>query len=248
MKNLNLLIIVLFSAYLFSCLVADNQSCNVDKLLENAAKGELEKIEACHKIGADIEVSDIDGVAIYTIAVNNGHNRLAKRLQEIQFSEWQKDGAVLEAQLFYNAIEYDNLAMASKFVDGGFAIQAKHINGVAPIVYAVFNESNEVINLLLKNGVDVGYEFDFRPLLCIAAMFDQQETVKILIDNGANVNGHDGSGVTPLMFTARDGYTDLVKYLLANGADKSARDIKEDTAFDMAKANGHGEVVKLLED
>ena len=248
MNNLNPLLIVLFSAFLFSCSVADNQSCSVDKLLENATNGESEKIEACYKSGADIEVSDEDGVAIYTIALNNGHNDLAKRLQEIQFIEWQKNGAVLEAQLFYNAIEYNNLPMVNKFVDGGFDLQAKHINGVAPIVYAVFNESNEVINLLLNNGIDVGYEFDFRPLLCIAAMFDQQETARILLGNGADVNGNDGSGVTPLMFAARDGYADLVKYLLANGADKSAKDIQEDTALDMAKTNGHLEVAKLLEE
>lgn len=248
MKILNPLIIVLFSAYIFSCSVADNQSCTEDQLLENAANGELEKIESCYKSGANVQVSDKEGLAIYTIAIKNGHNKLAKRLQEIQFTEWEKDDAILEAQLFYNAIEYDNLPLAIKFVEADFDLQARHINGVAPIIYAVFNESNEVLKLLLNNGVDVGYEFDFRPLLCIAAMFDQQETAKILLDNGANVNGNDGSGVTPLMFAARDGYTDLVKYLLANGADKSAKDIQQDTAVDMAKANGHMEVAKLLEE
>jgi uncharacterized protein len=247
MKNLNSIIIVLVSAFLFSCSVADNQSCDTESLLKNAKDGELEKIEACYKSGANVLVSDSDAVAIYTIAKDNGHGQLATKLQEIQFTEWQKNGAVLEAQLFYDAIEYDNVLLVQKFIEGDFDLKAKHINGVAPIVYAVFNESNKVIKLLLKNGVDVNYEFDFRPLICIAAMFDELETVKILLNGGADINTNDGSGVTPLMFAARDGFNGMVGYLLENGADKTAKDIKEDTALDMAKENGHTIVVQLLQ-
>ena len=248
MKNHIPVLLVLLSGYLFSCSVADNQSCSADKLLENAANGESEKVESCYKCGADIQVSDKDAVAIYTIARDNGHLKLAKRLQEIQYSEWQKDGGVFEAQLFYNAIEYDNLPMANKFVEGGFDLQAKHINGVAPIVYAVFNESNSVLELLLNNGIDVHFEFDFRPLICIASMFNQLETVNILINYGANASAHDGTGVTALMFAARDGYMEIINVLLNNGANKSATDIKGDTALDMAKANGHEEIVTLLQE
>ena len=246
MKNHIYVLIVLATVILFSCSVADNQSCSVENLLENAVNGDLEKIEACYKSGADVQVSDKDAVAIYTIARDNGHLELAKRLQEIQFAEWQKNNAVLEAQIFYDAIEYDNVPMVNKFIDGDFDLQAKHINGVTPIVYAVFNESNDVIELLLNNDIDVHFEFDFRPLICIATMFNQQETVNILISHGANVSAHDGTGVTALMFAARDGYLEIIKVLLQNGADKSAVDIRGDTALDMAEANGQTEVAKLL--
>jgi ankyrin repeat protein len=248
MKNPIPVLLVLFSSYLLSCSVADNQCCSAENLLENAAKGELEQIEACYKSGADVQVSDKDAIAIYTIARDNGHFVLAKRLQEIQFAEWQKNHYLLEAQLFYNAIEYDNVPMVNKFIKGGFDLQARHINGVAPIVYAVFNDSNEVVELLLNNDIDVHFEFDFRPLLCIAAMFNQQETVSILINYGANASAHDGTGVTALMFAARDGYTDIIKILLANGADKTAVDIRGETALDMAEANGQSEVARLLEE
>ncbi len=248
MRNPIPVLLVLFSGYLLSCSVADNQSCSADKLLANAVKGELEQIDACYKSGADVQVSDQDAVAIYTIARDNGHFALAKRLQEIQLTEWEQNNSLLEAQLFYNAIEYDNVPLVNKFIEGSFDLQAKHINGVAPIVYAVFNESNKVINLLLNSGVDVGYEFDFRPLICIASMFNHLETVNILINNGANASTHDGTGVTALMFAARDGYTNIIKVLLENGADKTAVDIRGETALDMAEANGQSEVARLLEE
>ena len=79
-------------------------------------------------------------------------------------------------------------------------------------------------------------------------MFNQHETVDILISHGANSSAHDGTGVSALMFAARDGYIEIIKVLLENGADKSAVDIRGDTALDMAKANGHEEIVKLLGD
>ena len=248
MKNPIPVLLVLFSSYLLSCSVADNQSCTADNLLENASKGELEQIEACYKSGADVQVSNQDAVAIYTIARDNGHLNLAKRLQEIQFAEWEKNNSLREAQLFYDAIEYDNVPMVNTFIEGGFDLQAKHINGVAPVVYAVFNESNAVLELLLNNDIDVHYEFDFRPLICIAAMFNQQETVSILINYGANASAHDGTGVTALMFAARDGYMEIINILLNNGADKSATDIKGDTALDMAEVNGQSDVVRMLEE
>jgi len=246
MKHLNAVLLILVFAYMQSCSVADNQSCGRDSLLEYAANGELGRIETCYKSGADVQVSDKDGIAIYTIAVNKGHKKLAERLQDIQLEEWENNNSLLEAQLLYNAIEYDNAPMVNKFIEGGFDLQAKHINGVAPVVYAVFNESNDVIELLLNNGIDVHFEFDFRPLICIAAMFNQLETVNILISHGANVSVHDGTGVTALMFAARDGYSEIIKTLLTHGADKSAVDIRGDTALDMAEANGRTEVAKLL--
>jgi len=238
------LLLVLF--YSFSCSVADNQACTEQNLLDYATNGVPDKIEACYKSGANILVSDEKGNAIYTIALENGNNKLAGWLQEVQYLEWQKSQSPLDAQLFYDAIEYNNLSMVTEFISRDFDIKTKHINGVAPVVYAIFNESNVVLELLLNNGVDVDYIFDTRPLICIAAMFDQQESVEILLSHGADVKDIDGSGVTSLMFAAKDGYIDLVKFLLLKGADKKAVDIEEMTAFDMAKASGHKEVMSLL--
>jgi ankyrin repeat protein len=77
-------------------------------------------------------------------------------------------------------------------------------------------------------------------------MFNQLAAANILINHGANTSAHDGTGVTALMFAARDGYMEIINVLLNNGADKSATDIKGDTALDMANANGHEEIVTLL--
>ncbi len=226
--------------------MADNQDCDTDSLLKFAGDGDLEKIESCKKAGADIFVADKNGKSIYTVALENGNHTLARNLQDYLFAEWLKEDRPLRTEEFYMAIAFDNVKMMNPFIEAGFDIQAKDDDGVVPVVYAVFNNSNRALELLLVNHADVAYEFDFRPLICIAAMFNQQETVAILLKYGALVDDRDGSDVTPLMFAARDGYTDLARYLLSKGADKSARDVAGNTALDMAVKANKSAMVELL--
>lgn len=240
--------VILFFVLIYSigCSVANNQACNEQILLDYAANGVPDKIEACYKSGTNIFVSNEAGKAIYTIARDNGHDKLAGWVQEVQYIEWQKNQSPSDANMFYDAIEYNNVPIVNVFIKKGFDLRVKHIDGVAPVVYAIFNESYDVLELLLNNGVDAGYIFDTRPLICIAAMFDQQESVEVLLSHGADVIDMDGSAVTPLMFAAKDGYIDLVNFFLSHGADKTAGDIEKDTAYEMAQESGHKGFMVLL--
>ncbi len=225
-----------FLVIAFSCNVADNQNCNNENLISYAAQGNQNKIEACYNSGAQILIS-LHGESIKEIALKNSHTTLATYFVTIQTKEFIKNNSPLDTTTLWQAIEYDNTKIVQYFIDQGIEMNPKFKDGLSPIVYAVFNESNEVIQLLLNKGVDVGYEFDSRPLICIATMFSQLNTVKMLLKNGANVNDLDGSGVTPLMFAAREGNIEMVKFLLAKGADKTVREIRYETAADMVVDN-----------
>ena len=72
------------------------------------------------------------------------------------------------------------------------------------------------------------------------------DTVKALLEQGADVNAKDNDGFTALMFAARDGQTDTVPALLAKGADVNAKDNDGRTALMRAKKKGHKEIVQLL--
>jgi len=81
--------------------------------------------------------------------------------------------------------------------------------------------------------------------------------VRMLLDHGARVNVIDGAdqdkvavgeraGTTPLIYAARGGHAEIVRLLLARGADRRLRTADGDTAVDVARRNGHDDIVSLL--
>jgi ankyrin repeat protein len=87
---------------------------------------------------------------------------------------------------------------------------------------------------------------DGQTALMRAALTDQTEIVKLLLDNGVNVDVKSDVGWTALMFAADKGFTNIVKLILQTGADINAQDNDGYTALMGAAFSGRTEVVKLL--
>jgi ankyrin repeat protein len=78
---------------------------------------------------------------------------------------------------------------------------------------------------------------DDTPLIA-AARVSSSEVIKILLENGANVNAHNKAGVTALMVATQEGnYTklDTVKLLIEMGANVAERDRRGRSALDYAR-------------
>ncbi|MFN0279662.1 MAG: TonB family protein [Pyrinomonadaceae bacterium] len=73
------------------------------------------------------------------------------------------------------------------------------------------------------------------------------ESLKLLLEAGADPNVNDRRGITPLMIAAFRGRVAFVGLLLKKGAKVDAMDQKGYSAFSYAKANGDKETIKLLE-
>jgi serine/threonine protein kinase len=82
--------------------------------------------------------------------------------------------------------------------------------------------------------------------LIIAARNGEIDTVKKLIDGGADVNVKGKMGETPLIRASTAGRTDVIKELLAAGADINARDNEGKTALMDLFWWGRTDVVKIL--
>ena len=72
------------------------------------------------------------------------------------------------------------------------------------------------------------------------------DTVKRLIEAGADVDARDFGGLTALMLTVRNGHAEIVKILLEAGADLNAQDDDGETALLKAARGGQTEVVNIL--
>ena len=82
----------------------------------------------------------------------------------------------------------------------------------------------------------------------IAARYRQAAVVKVLVQRAdVNVNSISVHGRAPLFWPSYLGYEQVVALMIEAGADLGPVDENGDTAVIVARRNGHGRVVKMLE-
>lgn len=104
------------------------------------------------------------------------------------------------------------------------------------------------VKLLVRAGADPNGPTAVDILLVAALLAGKDDIVRTLVALGAGVNRIAlKTGMTPLMFGAAWGKTDLVKLFLSKGANKSFRAKNGDTALSLARRGGHKPVIALLQ-
>jgi ankyrin repeat protein len=98
---------------------------------------------------------------------------------------------------------------------------------------------------LLASATDPRAEELDQALFAVAAS-GHVERLDSLLAQGADVNGKNGAGRTPLMAAAFSGNVRVIRKLLAFGADPNAADQRGVTALMEASAQGYEEAVKAL--
>lgn len=141
-------------------------------------------------------------------------------------------------------------------------------DGMSALMWAARHGHTAAVEQLLKKGIDLGitdkYGFtvsdhareyqelrvilgttnDLQNQMMNAAKQNDMEGVAYAIEQGINVNMHDGDGWSPIMWAAMHGSVDLVQLLLRNGANPDFVDANGVSVQDLAPE--HTEVREVL--
>jgi ankyrin repeat protein len=141
-------------------------------------------------------------------------------------------------------------------IDQGADVGARTRTGFTALYGAAsWSDTAAIVSLLLDHGADPKTKVEtsglaadvFTPVMA-AAMRGDAETLKSLLDRGADVNVQGGDfGRTALLLATTTGREDVVKLLLDRGANPSATDQLGNTPLQWAKRRGDPGIVKLLE-
>jgi serine/threonine-protein phosphatase 6 regulatory ankyrin repeat subunit A len=185
------------------------------------------------------------------IAMEFGHESIANYLFSLDPTLTNVSDLMGYNYLHYAAI-YGSSLLSKLLLDGGFDIEAlptppaDHICGTA-LVLACRNGETVAAKTLLDHGANI-HAFctpEQDSSLHMAMMCDHQSTVKLLLEQGANIECRNANGETPLISGSRHG-SKSIKNLLDAGADINAYDKEGFTALHYACGNGHESVVEQL--
>ena len=114
------------------------------------------------------------------------------------------------------AVGNSYLETAKILIENGADVNSVDFEGWSALSYAVNNGDIEIAKLLLTNKAKIKDEL----LLAIKSPIVESriDMMKLLIDNGANINYTDENEFTPLNIAIETGDMELTKFLITNGA------------------------------
>jgi uncharacterized protein len=130
------------------------------------------------------------------------------------------------------------------------ALNTRSPDGFPPMPMAIFFGHGALARWLIEQGADVNAPAEnpqrVAPVHAAAATCDR-ETMRLLLERGADPNARQQMDYTPLHGAASRGDIEMAQLLLAHGADREAKASDGMTAGDVARKYGKGEFAEWFE-
>ncbi|RSM07674.1 hypothetical protein CDV31_008567 [Fusarium ambrosium] len=188
-------------------------------------------------LDAKADINSPNGWALQTAAAE-GHMEIVELLLErgadvnaLTTNENMSSGTALQA-----AVEARNEDIVALLLEHGADPNLGGGSLTCPIIAAANNGEKEILERLINAKADVnrlGGQYNSTPLT-YAAMYLPQESLRSILDAGADINFADEDGDTPLILAARVPDAESVQFLLDRGADVLLKNNDNYNALDVA--------------
>lgn len=159
------------------------------------------------------------------------------------------DYKVSPGAALYDAAERGWVEAIRRLLKEGAEPNWRNSGGWTPLMIAAAEKHLEAVELLLQSKADPNLRNGYgRTALMFAAAYGQHDIVERLLAAGAdpNIVPSDQSGWTALIAAAARGHALTVEVLLRSGADPNIRARDGLTALELARSQGHDEIVRIL--
>ena len=194
--------------------------------------GRLDNIKMLIQNGADIQTSSSNGSTVLHLASRNSNQEVVEfllKLNEISVNARDNSNRTPLMHACYDGGRLDNIKM---LIQNGADIQASSSNGSTVLHFASQFSNQEVVEFLLKlNEISVNATDNFNQTPLMYACYDggRLDNIKMLIQNGADIQASDSKDSTVLHLASSNSNQEVVEFLLksneisVNGTDKLGR-------------------------
>lgn len=160
--------------------------------------------------------------------------------------------SLMYSQKLYRAVEKGDAEKVEKLIKKGEDVNEYHKNGLFPLWRASADGNYAICKLLILNGADVMQKSKVEPgnpsAIVLPCQNGDLRMVKLLIENGFEIEHREYLGFTPLRIAAFNGHFDIVRYLVEQGAEIDSKADDKATPLSHAAAKGHVDIVDFLID
>jgi ankyrin repeat protein len=241
-------------------------------LILSAKNGHSDTVKTLLESGANVNDKDLNGKTALIVSAKNGHTYTVETLLEknADTNVQDKNG---KTALMLSAI-YGYIPIVQVLINKGVDVNARDmLFNTTALMEAARKGHIAIVKLLLDSGADVNAKDSHGQTALIRAAkhgfsgtsssagffghggFSNRanstnhiDTIRALLDRGADLNAKDREGWTALMRAAEKGYVITVKILLSKGADVNVQNKFGKTALMYAKQKGYNEIVKLIQE
>lgn len=197
-----------------------------------ARDGDLEKIQTLIKYGINPKAKNVNGDTALRFATENNHLDVVKYLVEtvgLDVNNANRDGTTALIMATFN----DNTNMIKYLAYMGANINQ---TASASVNRTVGEDGNA------QNSSVTGWT-----ALMAASQLGFTNSIKMLLDSGANLNATDSDNWNSLLFAVQNGYYDAAKLLIDRGINYNIESLDNNTALSLATLNGDESMIELLE-